>query len=135
ARISARPDFVILAYPLISFIEGYRPGAFAGSVENFFGRPDVDGALRRQVSNELHVTHDHPPVFLWTTDDDAIVPASHSRRFAEACERANVPVTLRLFPHGPHGMGMALEDAGEVGAWSRQAIDWLAAGGILTRNR
>src|SRR5262249_38303585 len=37
ARFSARPDFVLLAYPLVSFVEQYAPGAFAGSVENFFG--------------------------------------------------------------------------------------------------
>ena len=40
--IAARPDFVILAYPLVSFVEGYTPGAFVGSTENFFGRRDVD---------------------------------------------------------------------------------------------
>ena len=32
--------------------------------------------------------------------DDALVPASHSRVFAEACQRANVPVAFTLFPHG-----------------------------------
>jgi acetyl esterase/lipase len=134
-RRSARPDFVILAYPLISFVEGWSPGAFVGSVESFFGRRDVDAVLRRQVSSELHVTSDHPPVFLWTTADDALVPAAHAERFAQACERANVPVTLRVFPHGPHGMGMARGDRGEVGAWPRQALDWLAARGILVRAR
>ncbi len=133
ARVSARPDFVILAYPLISFVEGYSAGAFVGSVENFFGRSDVDAGLRRQFSNELHVTPDHPPVFLWTTADDALVPAAHARLFAEACQRAGVPVTFRLFPHGPHGMGMALGDPGEVGTWSRQALDWLATRDILAR--
>jgi acetyl esterase/lipase len=134
-RLSARPDFVILAYPLISFVEGYSPGAFVGSVESFFGRRAVDVAMRRQVSSELHVTPGHPPVFVWTTADDALVPASHARRFAEACDRVNVPVTLRVFPHGPHGMGMALADAGEVGSWSRRALDWLASRGVLQRDR
>jgi acetyl esterase/lipase len=70
---------------------------------------------------------DHPPVFLWTTADDSLVPAAHSARFAEACERAGVPVTLRLFPHGPHGMGLALDQRGEVGGWTQEALAWLAA--------
>jgi acetyl esterase/lipase len=135
ARLSARPDFVVLAYPLISFVEGWSPGAFVGSVENFFGRRAVDAVQRQQMSSELHVSPDHPPVFLWTTADDALVPASHARKFAEACERMNVPVTLRVFPHGPHGMGMALGNTTEVGTWSRQALDWLAARGVLGRDR
>ncbi|HWL87339.1 MAG TPA: alpha/beta hydrolase fold domain-containing protein [Polyangiaceae bacterium] len=123
-RVQARPDFVILGYPVISFVEGYSPGAFASSAENFFGRRDLDEDLRKRFSNELHVTADHPPVFIWTTADDALVPASHSRRFAEACERAGVHVTFELFPHGPHGMGLALDRPGAVGKWTSQALDW-----------
>jgi hypothetical protein len=44
-----------------------------------------------------------------------------------------VPVTFRLFRHGLHGMGMATGDAGEVGTWPRQAIDWLVKRGLLAR--
>jgi acetyl esterase/lipase len=51
------------------------------------------------------VNGQHPPVFIWTTMDDALVPYTHSKLFAEACQSANVPVTFKLFPHGPHGMG------------------------------
>ncbi|HWU91022.1 MAG TPA: alpha/beta hydrolase fold domain-containing protein [Kofleriaceae bacterium] len=126
ARLSARPDFVILGYPLISFVEGYAPGAFVNSVQSFFGQPDPAESDRRRYSSELHVTPDHPPVFLWTTADDALVPASHSQRFAEACQRAGVPVTFRLFPHGPHGMGLALDHRGDVGTWTSDALAWLA---------
>ena len=131
ARIPARPDFVILAYPLISFVAGYSPGAFVGSVENFVGRRDVDDETRRRFSNELHVSAGHPPVFLWTTADDALVPAEHSRRFAEACKRANVPVTFELFPHGSHGMGLALDQPGDVGGWTLEALGWLRAQKIV----
>jgi acetyl esterase/lipase len=125
ARVPARPDFVILGYPVISFVEGYSPGAFVSSAENFFGRRELDEALRRQFSNELHVAADHPPVFVWTTADDALVPASHAQVFAEACHRAGVPVTLRVYPHGPHGMGLALDRSGDVGGWTAEALAWL----------
>jgi acetyl esterase/lipase/predicted esterase len=124
-RISARPDFVILAYPLISFVEGYAPGAFVSSTENFFGRQDVDEATRRRFSNELHVTREHPPTFVWTTADDTLVPADHSSRFVEACERAGVPVRFELFAHGPHGMGLATGDRTDVGTWTKRALAWL----------
>lgn len=124
-RVSARPDLVVLAYPVISFVEQYTPGAFLGSVDNFFGRNDVDEELRRQFSSELHVDATHPPVFIWTTADDAIVPAAHSERFVEVCRRAHVPVTFTLYPHGPHAMGLALDRPGDVGAWTTHLLAWL----------
>ncbi len=124
-RFSARPDLVVLAYPLISFVERYAPGAFAGSVDNFFGRADVDENLRRDFSNELHVDPTHPPVFIWTTRDDAIVPYTHSQLFADACQKSNVPVRFELFPHGPHGMGLAREQPSGVRNWTSQLLEWL----------
>jgi acetyl esterase/lipase len=130
-RIAARPDFVLLAYPLISFVEGYSPGTFVGSAENFVGRRDLDEDVRRRFSNELHVVPGHPPVFLWTTADDALVPAAHSERFAEACKKAGVSVTLEIFPHGPHGMGLALHEHGDVAGWTRDALAWLVTRGVL----
>jgi acetyl esterase/lipase len=125
-RVSARPDLVILGYPVISFLDGYAAGAYVGSVDNWFGEPDPGEPLRRQFSNELHVAPSHPPVFLWTTADDALVPASHSELFAAACRRAGVPVELTIYPHGPHGMGLALDDPGDVGRWTQRLLDWLA---------
>jgi len=123
---SARPDLVVLGYPVISFIDGYRPGAFVGSVDNFFGQSNPSETLRRQFSNELHVETGHPPVFIWTTTDDALVPYTHSKLFAEACQRAGVPVEFRLFPHGPHGMGLALDAPNEARGWTTLLLAWLA---------
>jgi acetyl esterase/lipase len=127
ARVSARPDLVVLAYPLISFVDGYAPGAFVGSVESFFGRRDVDETTRRKFSNELHVTSGHPPVFVWTTQDDALVPYTHATGFAEACRRANVPVSLTVYPHGPHGMGLALDARTSVREWTTDLAAWLTS--------
>jgi acetyl esterase/lipase len=124
-RVSARPDLVALAYPVISFVEDHHPGAFAGTVDNFFGRRDADETLLRQFSNELHVTAQHPPVFIWTTDDDALVPSAHSKLFVEACRAAKVPVTFTLFPHGPHGLGLATGQGGDVGTWTALLAQWI----------
>lgn len=125
-RLSARPDLVVLAYPVISFVDGYHPGAYASSVDNFFGYRDADEAARRRFSSELHVAADHPPVFLWTTADDSIVPASHSTRFAEACRRAHVAISFSLYPSGPHGMGLALDAPAPVRAWTVDLLAWLS---------
>jgi acetyl esterase/lipase len=124
-RVSARPDLIVLAYPLISFVEGYRPGAFVGSTENFFGRRDIDLPTRREFSNELHVDRTHPPVFIWTTRDDLLVPYTHSKLFAEACRRVGVPVEFQLYAHGPHGLGLDLGDPGEIGQWTNLLVAWL----------
>jgi acetyl esterase/lipase len=124
--VSARPDLVVLGYPVISFVDGYCPGAFVGSVDNFFGRRDPDETLRHQFSNELHVEAGHPPVFIWTTRDDALVPFTHSKLFADACERAGVPVEFTLYPRGPHGMGLALDAPNEARGWTTQLLAWLS---------
>lgn len=128
--ISARPDFVVLGYPLISFVAGYAPGAFANATENFFGRKDVDLILRRQFSNELHVLLGHPPTFMWATADDALVPVAHARLFAEACQRANVDITYKEYPTGRHGLGLALDAEGEVKNWTRDLVEWMGLHGI-----
>jgi len=124
-RISARPDLVVLAYPLISFVDGYRPGAFANSVDNFFGARAVTESLRREFSTDSHVEGTHPPVFIWTTREDSLVPCAHSQLFADACERAQVPVRFELFSLGPHGMGLALDRTTDVREWTDQLHAWL----------
>lgn len=124
-RFSARPDLVVLAYPLISFVDQYAPGAFVGSVDNFFGRRDPDESLRRQFSNELHVDRKHPPVFIWTTEDDSLVSYTHSKLFAEACRASGVPFRFQLFSHGPHGMGLALGQTSDVRNWTPMLVAWL----------
>ena len=124
-QLSARPDFTVLAYPVISFVAGYSPGAFLGTVDNFFGhRADEDE--RRRFSNELHVDATHPPVFIWTTREDGVVPAAHSQLFVNACKQAKVPVVFKLYPHGPHGLGLAQSEPGELGGWTRVLLAWLA---------
>ena len=124
-EVSDRPSLVVLSYPVVSFVEQYYPGAYLSTAENFFGHGDLSESLRRQFSNELHVRAGHPPVFIWTTQDDDIVPFTHSKLFAEACQRVNVPVVFTLYPHGPHGLGLDLGDTGEIGTWTTNLLAWL----------
>jgi len=102
------------------------PGAFVGSVDNFFGQNNPNETLRRQFSSELHVDSAPPPVFVWTTADDALVPFTHSKLFAEACDRARVPVEFTLFASGPHGVGLAIDAPNEARGWTTQPLTWLA---------
>ena len=103
-----------------------------GSAENLLG-PDPSEAQRRQMSNELHVTRENPPVFLFHTADDPSVPVSNSLRYAQACLEKGVPVELHVYRSGRHGVGLALEEPA-LRSWSG-LIAGLAKGLSLgTRN-
>src|SRR6185437_9325319 len=69
-RVSSRPDFLILAYPVITMLPPY---AHEGSVENLLGK-SASTELRKQMSNELNVTSQTPPTFLFSTSADTLVP-------------------------------------------------------------
>lgn len=116
----ARPDRLILAYPVASF------GEFThlGSVQNLLGQKP-DSAMRRQLSNELHVGPQNPPTFLFHTADDGPVPVQNSLLYAEACVKARTSVELHIYPHGPHGVGLA-EAFPALKSWSGLLLEWLA---------
>ncbi len=124
-RMSSRPDFAILAYPVISF------GTFAhsGSRRNLLG-DDPAPALVDLLSNEKHVTADTPPVFLFHTGDDPGVPVENSLLFYGALRKVGVPAELHVFEHGRHGVGLAPLDP-VLSSWSDLLEAWLAARGLL----
>jgi acetyl esterase/lipase len=118
-RYSARPDRVILGYPVISFQEY----AHQGSVEALLGKEAPADKLK-QFSNDQQVTAQNPPAFLFHTADDAGVPVENSLRFASACVKNKVPVALHVYPHGRHGVGMALDNPA-LKSWTTLLVDWL----------
>lgn len=104
-RVSARPDLAILGYPVISMQinGGYHDGAYVGSLDNFLGNRNSTPEQRRTFSSELNVSRETPPVFIWTTQTDSLVPANHTQLFADACRHFGVEVEEHTFPDGPHG--------------------------------
>ncbi len=125
-RVSCRPDFLILCYPVITF---YAPYAHAGSRENLLG-DDPDPRLVELLSNERQVTAKTPPTFLFHTDADTGVPAENSVLFYLALRQAGVPAELHIYAHGAHGVGLCLHDP-ILGTWSARLHDWLAGLGML----
>jgi acetyl esterase/lipase len=125
-RFSSRPDFVILAYPVISFQQEI---AHAGSVGNLLGS-QPDPGLIDDLSNELHVTAQTPPTFLFHTSTDPVVPVANSLRFYAALRKAQVPAELHVFESGPHGVGLALQDP-SLGQWPGLLREWLRHRGLL----
>jgi acetyl esterase/lipase len=122
-RVSSRPDFLVLAYALISFVQAAHPG----SVTSLLGN-DATPAQRAAVSAELHVTAETPPAFLFATTDDATVPVLHSILFYSALVDHHVPAEIHIFRHGRHGVGLAQDDT-DLGVWPTLLLHWLAANG------
>jgi acetyl esterase/lipase len=125
-RVSSRPDFAILAYPIVTF---HAPYTHAESVANLLG-PDPDPAMLDELSNELHVTRDTPPTFLFHTAQDQPVPADNSVLFYEAMRRAGVPGELHIYAEGPHGVGLAnghgrAPRVPSLLSWPERAEAWL----------
>ena len=96
-----RPDFMILVYPVISFSDSM---GHAGSRDNLIGKNPTAEKIK-EYSNELQVTVQTPPAFLVHAKDDP-VKAANSIAFANALQKANVPVELYLYERGGHGYGM-----------------------------
>jgi acetyl esterase/lipase len=126
--VGSRPDFMILAYPVISL---EAPFAHAASRENLLGDPPPPTSLEA-LSNENHVTYNTPPTFLFHTADDPAVSVENSLTFARALHAAGVPVELHVFPKGPHGVGLAPHDP-VLSQWPKLCATWLKAMGYLDR--
>jgi acetyl esterase/lipase len=127
-RVSSRPDFLVLCYPVISFDPAI---AHANSQRNLLGdKPDQ--RLLDELSNDLRVTPQTPPTFLFHTNADTGVVADHSVRFYLALRRAKVPAELHIFENGGHGVGLALGDPA-LSAWSTLLMNWLRGRGLLTK--
>ena len=124
-RVSCRPDFLILAYPVISFDPAIAHG---GSVRNLLGE-NPDPKLIEDLSNDLRVTPQTPPTFLFHTNADTGVVAENSVRFYLALRRNKVPAELHIFENGPHGVGLALGDPA-LSEWPVLLTNWLRGRGL-----
>lgn len=129
-RVSCRPDFLILCYPVIAFGEPYT---HRGSQENLLG-DHPDPTLLRSLSAEKQVTARTPPTFLFHTDEDRGVPAENSVQFYLALRRSGVPAELHVFATGRHGLGLAPNTPG-TSLWPECCRQWLRGRGLLSPAR
>jgi acetyl esterase/lipase len=125
-RVSCRPDFLILCYPVIAFNEPYT---HRGSQDNLLGK-NADPELVRKMSSEKQVTKQTPPTFLFHTDEDTGVPPENSIAFYRALHSAGVPAEMHIYEHGPHGVGLAAKIPGTCN-WPKQCEAWLRGRGML----
>ncbi len=114
-RQSSRPDLAILCYPVITM----GLNTHAGSKRNLLGT-NAEPGLVKLLSNELQVTTNTPPCFVWHTWEDKGVKVENSLDFAAALQRAGVPFDLHVYQKGQHGIGTANNHP-----WTKDCIYWL----------
>jgi acetyl esterase/lipase len=125
-KVSCRPDFAVLVYPVITFNEQW---GHMGSRENLIGK-NHDLKLIRYYSNELQVTSETPPTFLILADDDKGVLPRNSIEFYTALKEKGVPAELHIFREGGHGFGMN-KTGKPHDQWPELLTDWMKAEKIL----
>lgn len=125
-QVSCRPDFMILAYPVISLGTEY---AHVGSRRNLLGN-SPDPKLVESLSNESMVTPQTPPTFLFHTNEDKGVPAENSVLFFLVLRKAGVPAEIHIYERGNHGVGLAPNDP-VLSSWAGRLADWLKVRGLL----
>lgn len=119
-ELSARPDFSILVYPVISFQDAPTHG---GSRKNLIGEP-ANPELVQRFSNELQVTTNTPPTFLVHAQDDKAVPLENSLLYYQALHAKGVKASLHIYPTGGHGFAFGI-GKGAVEGWRDVLLDWI----------
>jgi acetyl esterase/lipase len=121
-KMSCRPDFMLLLYPVISFDESV---GHMGSRKNLIGEGN-DWNLAKKYSNELNVTAETPPTFLILADDDKTVIPENSIRFYLALKENNIPAEMHIFQQGGHGFGITKKNQ-PADQWPDLFYNWLKA--------
>ncbi|MBO7146928.1 MAG: alpha/beta hydrolase [Lentisphaeria bacterium] len=115
-KISSRPDWQILCYPVIT------GGKFANkpSFQYLLGEDYTEeNAIR--MGQENNVNANTPPAFIWHTMEDTAVPVENSIMYAQALREQNIPFELHIYQKGPHGRGLF-----QGHQWAQECERWLA---------
>ena len=131
-RQGCRPDFAVLAYPVVSLRDGVTHG---GSRKNLLGDKPTDEQLA-DLSNDERVTKETPPTFLFHTHVDTAVVPENAVRFYLACKKAGVPCELHIYEKGIHGVGLGRDPKWTKGetstaGWPDRLAEWLKARNLL----
>ena len=122
---SARPDFSLLIYPVITFNASFT---HAGSRRNLIGDNPSQEAID-SFSNELQINAKTPPAFLVHSSDDKGVPVRNSLVYYENLIKNDVTAEMHIFQKGGHGYGLSV-GKGTQSSWPELCIKWLNTNGF-----
>ena len=125
-KVSGRPDFMILTFPVITM---EAPYAHTTSKRSLLG-PNPSTNVVERFSLEKQVTKDTPPTFLVHTMADRTVSVQNTLLFYQALVKAGVPVEMHLYEKGTHGSGLDPK-FGQTADWPKLAAVWMRSHGWL----
>ena len=126
-NISARPNFSLLIYPVISMEDSIT---HKGSKENLLGK-NASSAMIGNYSNEKQVDSNTPKTFLVHATDDKAVPVENSINYYLALKRHQVPVEMHLYENGGHGFGLGVQGTNK--SWPEACEKWLISNGFIPK--
>ena len=127
-NISARPDFSILVYPVISMEDAITHKV---SKENLLGK-NASSELIEKNSVEKQVDSNTPKTFLAHATDDKAVPVENSINYYLALKQHQVAVEMHLYEHGGHGFGLGVEGTNK--SWPKACEKWLISNGFIPKS-
>ncbi len=128
-KVSSRPDFAVLCYPVITMDEVFT---HMGSRKNLLGPEKDNPELVELMSNEKRVTKDTPPTFIFHTTDDQAVPVENAIAFYSALRKNGVSSELHIYQKGRHGVGLGGTDE-VLSTWPARLEDWLKINGFTAK--
>lgn len=126
-QLSARPDFLVLIYPLITMAE---PGRHKDSREALLGlNPTEQEVFDYSLENKVH--KDMPPTFIALAANDGIVaPQTNSLLYQQRLVAQRVPVEMHVFADGWHGFGTRGAIGWRIAIWPQMTLDWMSSIGM-----
>jgi acetyl esterase/lipase len=126
-NISARPDFSLLIYPVISMDEKIT---HKGSRNNLLGTTPSETTVEK-YSNEKQIDGATPPAILIHAIDDKTVPVENSINYFLALKKNSVPAEIHLYQNGKHGFGLGNKGTTSQ-KWTKQCEEWLLVNNFCT---
>lgn len=119
-KLSARPDFSLLLYPVISMDAAIT---HADSRKMLLGATP-DAAAVTKASADTNVSDKTPPTFIAVAHNDSGVDPANAIRYYLALKAAKVPTEMHVFPESDHGFGIRLAK-GAAKQWPDLALNWM----------
>ncbi|TRX23982.1 alpha/beta hydrolase [Flavobacterium franklandianum] len=124
-EVSARPNFSILIYPVISMQDGIT---HSGSKKYLLGE-NANNEMVEKFSNERRVDDKTPKAFLVHATDDKVVPVENSINYYLALKQNKIPVEMHIYENGGHGFGLGVQETNIN--WPKACEKWMAANGYF----
>lgn len=105
-RVSARPDFAVLLFPVVTLRKPYDTTRTRREIVGEKASAKAETAW----SLDTYADKDAPPTIIFASADDAITPPGHGILLFQTLVAAGASAELHLFRDGGHGWGLGRPD-------------------------